>query len=297
MNQTSVTATNLTKRYGDIVAVDDISFEIQSGSLLAILGPNGAGKTTTVEMLEGYIKPDAGSISILDFDPYYADRKQIQNIGGVLQESQDEPFIKVRELLNQRSRYYENAMDVDELLVLMDLSDKADALIKQLSGGQRRRLEVALAIIGNPKVIFLDEPTVGFDPSARRALWDTIEKLKSDNRAIVLTTHYMDEADFLASEVIVLSKGKIIAKGTPEELRTNYTKNVQVSFSALNRFDLTRLNFEYRQIESKIVITTMEPTKVLNTLTSLAIEAGFEIVGLEVMRPTLEDVFLKLAES
>ena len=297
MDNAVIEVSGLTKKYGDLTAVNDVSFAVDSGSLLAILGPNGAGKTTTLEMLEGFIKPDFGSISILGFDPYFADRKQIQGIGGVLQESQAEPFIKVRELLSQRARYYDNPMDINELLSLMELDDKANSLIKNLSGGQRRKLEVALAIVGNPMVIFLDEPTVGFDPSARRNLWEMIEKLKSDQRTIVLTTHYMDEAEYLASDVIVLSSGKIIAEGTPSQLRNKFTHNVQISFGVDDKMDLTSLNCDVQNLDSKIIINTPEPTKILHKLTTLALGSDIELVGLEVKRPTLEDVFLKLSEK
>ncbi len=296
MNNAVIKAVGLTKKYGELIAVNDISFEVEPGSLLAILGPNGAGKTTTVEMLEGFIKPDSGTISILGFNPYLADRKQIQGIGGVLQESQAEPFIKVRELLTQRSRYYDDPVDVDELLSLMELVDKANSLVKNLSGGQRRKLEVALAIVGNPKVIFLDEPTVGFDPSARRNLWEMIDRLKNDKRTIVLTTHYMDEAEYLATDVIVLSSGKIIAQGTPKMLRDSFTQNVQISFDKEDKIDLTGLNCKLQNIDSKIIINTAEPTRILHELTKMALASDVELAGLEVKRPTLEDVFLKLSE-
>ncbi len=296
MTNILVKADNLIKKYGSLTAVNNISFEIVSGSLLAMLGPNGAGKTTTIEMLEGCLKPDGGKVAILDFDPFNANRLQIQQIGAVLQESQDEPFIKVKELLLQRARYYENPMRIDELLDLMELTDKSNSLIKNLSGGQRRKLEVALAILGNPRVIFLDEPTVGFDPAARRSFWDTIRSLKNDNRAIVLTTHYMDEAEYLADDIIVLSKGQIVASGSPEALKQKCTNSVQISFSKQNIIDVSALNYKFEIIDQRYSINTNHPTKVLNELTQLAVNSGVEIIGLEVRRPSLEDVFLELSD-
>ena len=269
----------LKKSYGAVHAVQGLDLTIEAGEIFALLGPNGAGKTTTVEILEGFRTRDAGSVRVLGFDPQsrgHAAREWRNRIGIVLQSAADAGDLTVIETINHFSGYYSNPRNVDEVITAVGLEEKADALIRNLSGGQRRRLDVALGIIGNPELLFLDEPTTGFDPEARRAFWALIQKLRGTGTTIVLTTHYLDEAEALADRVAVINNGKIIEISTPAELGGRATSKALVS---------------WRDGENIRTEATDNPTSVV---TRLAAQFGTEIPELTVTRPSLEDIYLSM---
>jgi ABC-2 type transport system ATP-binding protein len=274
----AISVHGLRKSYGDYEAVRGISFEIAEGEVFGLLGPNGAGKTTTIEILEGYRPRDAGEVDVLGFDPGRAGPAFRERIGVVLQQSQLWPTITVAETHRMFAGYYDRPRDVDEVIKLVGLEEKRDARVKTLSGGQKRRLDLGVALVGDPDLVFLDEPTTGFDPAARRAAWDMIRALRSLGKTILLTTHYLDEAEQLADRVAVLREGQIIREGTPAEL-TGGTNETEV---------------RYRQDGHEVVIHTTEPTRLLQELTAAALAEGREVEGLQVRRPTLEDVYLSL---
>jgi ABC-2 type transport system ATP-binding protein len=248
--------------------------------VFGLLGPNGAGKTTTVEILEGYRDRDGGDVSVLGFDPADADRAFRERIGVVLQQSQLYPNLTVAETHRVFAAYYERPRDADEVIDLVGLGEKRDARVKTLSGGQKRRLDLGVALVGNPDLVFLDEPTTGFDPAARRAAWEMIRSLRSLGKTILLTTHYLDEAEQLADRVAVLREGRIVREGTPRELT--------------GVFGGGETEIHYRRNGEEVVLRTTEPTRVLHELTARALSDGNELEGLEVRRPTLEDVYLLL---
>lgn len=269
----------LTKSYGDVHAVRGLDLTIEQGEIFSILGPNGAGKTTTVEILEGFRTRDSGSISVLGFDPNtkgHQSREWRNRIGIVLQTSADAGDLTVFETINHFSGYYSNPRDVEEVIHSVGLQEKKDALIRNLSGGQRRRLDVALGIVGNPELLFLDEPTTGFDPEARRAFWSLIKKLRSDGATILLTTHYLDEAEALADRVAVINKGVIVEISTPAELGRRATSQATVQWR------------DGDQIKSE---KTDNPTAVV---ARLAATFNGEIPELVVSRPSLEDIYLEM---
>jgi ABC-2 type transport system ATP-binding protein len=272
----AISVRGLRKSYGQQEAVRGISFYIKEGEVFGLLGPNGAGKTTTVEILEGYRRRDDGEVEVLGYDPARAPRAFRERIGVVLQQSQLWPTLSVREVHRMFAGYYERPRDVDEVIRLVGLEEKSDARVKTLSGGQKRRLDLGVALVGDPDLVFLDEPTTGFDPAARRAAWEMIRSLRSLGKTILLTTHYLDEAEQLADRVAVLRDGVIVREGTPAEL-TGGTKETEV---------------RYRQDGREFVIRTTEPTRLLNELTTKALADGRELEGLTVRRPTLEDVYL-----
>ncbi|HVR13771.1 MAG TPA: ABC transporter ATP-binding protein [Gaiellaceae bacterium] len=278
MPAAAISVHGLRKSYGDYEAVRGISFEIPEGEVFGLLGPNGAGKTTTIEILEGYRPRDAGEVDVLGFDPGRAGPAFRERIGVVLQQSQLWPTITVAETHRMFAGYYDRPRDVDEVIKLVGLEEKRDARVKTLSGGQKRRLDLGVALVGDPDLVFLDEPTTGFDPAARRAAWDMIRALRSLGKTILLTTHYLDEAEQLADRVAVLREGQIIREGTPAEL-TGATNETEV---------------RYRQDGHEVVIHTTEPTRLLQELTAAALAEGREVEGLQVRRPTLEDVYLSL---
>jgi ABC-2 type transport system ATP-binding protein len=274
----AIVVDDLRKSYGENEAVRGISFHIKEGEVFGLLGPNGAGKTTTVEILEGYRERDSGRIDVLGFDPARAEEGYRERIGVVLQQSQLTPNLTVAETHRMFAGYYRAPRNVDEVIDLVGLGAKRDARVKTLSGGQKRRLDLGVALVGNPDLIFLDEPTTGFDPAARRAAWDMIRSLRSLGKTILLTTHYLDEAEQLADRVAVLREGRIVREGTPAEL-TGDTPETEV---------------RYRRNGHDVVIRTTEPTRVLHELTQEALAEGRELEGLSVRRPTLEDVYLSL---
>jgi ABC-2 type transport system ATP-binding protein len=269
----------LTKSYGDVHAVRGIDLNIEQGEIFSILGPNGAGKTTTVEILEGFRTRDSGSVSVLGFDPNtrgHQSREWRNRIGIVLQTSGDAGDLTVFETINHFHGYYSKPRDVDEVINSVGLKEKEHSLIRNLSGGQRRRLDVALGIIGNPELIFLDEPTTGFDPEARRAFWSLIKKLRSDGATIVLTTHYLDEAEALADRVAVINRGVIVEISTPADLGGRATSQATVQWR------------DGDQIKSE---KTDNPTAVVS---SLAARFNGEVPELVVTRPSLEDIYLEM---
>ncbi len=269
----------LTKSYGNVHAVRGVDLSIEQGEIFSILGPNGAGKTTTVEILEGFRTRDAGSVSVLGFDPNtkgHQSREWRNRIGIVLQSSSDAGDLTVFETINHFSGYYSNPRDVEEVINSVGLKEKESALIRNLSGGQRRRLDVAIGIIGNPELIFLDEPTTGFDPEARRAFWALIKKLRGDGATILLTTHYLDEAEALADRVAVINKGVIVEVSTPAELGGRATSQATVQWR------------DSDQIKSE---KTDNPTALV---ASLAARFNGEVPELIVTRPSLEDIYLEM---
>ena len=284
----------LTKRYGDVEALRGVDFTVDQGEVFALLGPNGAGKTTTVEILEGYRSPTSGNVSVLGFDPERHDRAFKERIGIVLQESAVEPELTVREVIDVYGGVYPARRPTAELIEIVGLEDKAEARVGTLSGGQRRRLQMALGIVGDPDLIFLDEPTTGFDPSARRQAWGVIENLASLGKTILLTTHYMDEAQNLADQVAVIASGKIVARGTPDTIGGRAQAKTEIRFAAAGvALDDLPLR-PVRTVGATVEIRSDLPTQDLHTLTSWAVARGIELEGLTVTRPSLEDVYLEL---
>ena len=275
---TAVRVRGLRKSYDGREALRGIDFEIGAGEVFGLLGPNGAGKTTTVEILEGYRKRDAGEVEVLGQDPQRAGKAWRERVGVVLQSSSLYPGLTPRESLRLFAGYYSRPRDVEEVVQIVGLAEKADAFVRTLSGGQKRRLDLGLALVGNPELIFLDEPTTGFDPGARRAAWETIRNLRSLGTTILLTTHYLDEAEQLADRVAVLRDGEIVREGSPAEL-TGGSAETEI---------------RYRLNGHEVVERTPDPTVRLNELTGEALARGERLEGLEVRRPTLEDVYLEL---
>ena len=274
----AISVRDLRKSYGTDEALRGISFEIEEGEVFGLLGPNGAGKTTTIEILEGYRTRNGGDVEVLGFDPERAGSAFRERIGVVLQQSQLWPNLTVAETHRMFAGYYEHPRNVDEVIVLVGLAEKRDARVKTLSGGQKRRLDLGVALVGDPDLVFLDEPTTGFDPAARRAAWDMIRSLRSLGKTILLTTHYLDEAEQLADRLAVLREGVIIREGTPAELTAGSNET----------------EVRYRKDGQDVVVRTTEPTKLLQRLTAEALAEGRELEGLSVRRPTLEDVYLSL---
>jgi ABC-2 type transport system ATP-binding protein len=274
----AISVRDLRKSYGAYEALRGISFEIREGEVFGLLGPNGAGKTTTIEILEGYRARDSGDVDVLGFDPGRAGSAFRERIGVVLQQSQLWPNLTVAETHRMFAGYYQRPRDVNEVIALVGLDEKRDARVKTLSGGQKRRLDLGVALVGDPDLVFLDEPTTGFDPAARRAAWDMIRSLRSLGKTILLTTHYLDEAEQLADRLAVLREGVIIREGTPAEL-TGGSNETEV---------------RYRKDGQEVVVRTTDPTRLLHRLTVEALAEGRELEGLSVRRPTLEDVYLSL---
>ena len=288
----------LIKDYGDNRAVDEISFSVQPGEVYGLLGHNGAGKSSTVEILEGHRQATSGTVRVLGMDPSTAGREFRNRIGIVLQSSAVERELTVAESLKVYGSAYSSPRPVDEVIDMVGLSEKADARIGSLSGGQRRRLDLGLGIVGNPEVLFLDEPTTGFDPVARRQSWDLIERLCAGGVTVLLTTHYLDEAEHLADRVGVLVNGRLATEGTPAELMA-MSPLTTVSFDLTGGLDASSLTLpDSAEIaEAHVRIETDHPTALLAQLTAQAVALGVELPGLSVRRPSLEDVFLRLGEE
>ena len=276
---TVISIRGLRKSYGEFEAVRGIDLEVRRGEVFAFLGPNGAGKTTTVEILEGYRKRGGGEVTVLGEDPEGAGRAWRERIGIVLQSCRLDPYLTVRESLELYAGYYRAPRPVDELVELVGLGDKADARTGGLSGGQQRRLDVGMAMVGDPELLFLDEPTTGFDPSARRQAWEAIAGLRDLGKTIFLTTHYMDEAQHLADRVTIIARGGIVAGGTPEDLGDRESLPTTIS---------------YRLDGEEVAVETTTPVADLHELTARAVAEGLELEGLEVTRPNLEDIYLSL---
>jgi ABC-2 type transport system ATP-binding protein len=296
-----VSVRGLKKRYGDVDAVAGIDLEVQRGEIFAFLGPNGAGKTTTVEILEGFRTRTAGEVSVLGVDPADGDTEWRNRVGVVLQESNAEPGLTVRESLELYSGYYLEPRDIDETIALVGLDGKSDTLAPQLSGGQRRRLDVALGLIGDPELIFLDEPTTGFDPSARRTAWHVIDGLRDLGKTVFLTTHYMDEADQLADRIAVIAGGRIVAEGTPETLGGRNQMAATISFTLPDGIRADDLPPELRMLvgsdDGQVTLTTDTPLVHVGALADWALGRGIDLPDLDVRRPTLEQVYLELTKE
>ena len=296
-----VVVDQLRKDYGELHAVDGLSFTIDAGEVFALLGPNGAGKTTTVEILEGHRHRTSGRVEVLGMDPQTGGSDYRERIGIVLQEAGFDEEFTVRELVTLYAGFYPRHRAVDEVIERVGLADKAKARTKTLSGGQRRRLDLALGLVGDPELLFLDEPTTGFDPSARRRAWDLIASLRDLGTTVVLTTHYMEEAEHLADRVAVIASGRLIALDTPANLVAAGGVDAVISFdlpAGLPLDDLPPLGSgPLRNHGNQIDFGSADPTRDLNALTSWAMARGVTLVGLTTSRPSLEDVYLDLTQG
>ena len=286
---------DLRKSYGANTAVKGLDLTVEEGEVVALLGPNGAGKTTTVEILEGHRNRDGGEVTVLGMDPATGGRAYRERIGIVLQEAGIDEEFTVREVLALYRGMYPRRRDIDELIELVGLEGKRDARVKTLSGGQRRRVDLALGLVGDPELIFLDEPTTGFDPSARRRAWSLVDGLRGLGKTILLTTHYMDEAQHLADRVVVVAGGRVVAAGTPDELATASGARTTITFHAPKDVDrLPAFDGRTSLVGGMVEIRTLTPTPDLQRLTSWAVAEGVELQGLQLTRPTLEDTYLEL---
>jgi ABC-2 type transport system ATP-binding protein len=288
----------LRKSYGEVEAVAGIDFEVAEGECFALLGPNGAGKTTTVEILEGYRQRSAGQVEVLGSDPERGERAFRERIGIVLQSAGIDRELSVEEVVSLFGSYYPHPRDAAEVIDLVSLGDKRTARTKTLSGGQQRRLDLALGIVGDPDLLFLDEPTTGFDPSARRRSWELVDSLRDLGKTILLTTHYMDEAQNLADRVAIMAAGRIVAVGSPESLGGRDVAEAEISFRLPAGAGLADLPAELgdgpRRDEDRVLLRSVTPTRDLHALTGWAVARGVELEALAVTRPSLEDVYLRL---
>src|SRR3954463_3653726 len=296
-----ISVRGLRKSYGELEAVRGIDLEVAGREIFAFLGPNGAGKTTTVEVLEGYRERSAGEVSVLGVDPGHADHEWRQRIGIVLQESRMHPELTVRESIELFAGYYRAPRGVDDTVELVGLTEKANERVGRLSGGQQRRLDVALALIGDPELLFLDEPTTGFDPSARRHAWEVIASLRDLGKTIFLTTHYMEEAQELADRVAIIADGRIVADGSPAELSGRNGRMTRIRFRLPEGVAASELPGGLvpepngaRAVGREIRIRADDPVRALNELTAWALARSIPLAELEVRQPNLEDVYLEL---
>ena len=292
----AIVVADLRKAYGDVEAVRGISFEVPEGGVFAFLGPNGAGKTTTVEICEGFRSRTAGRVSVLGFDPAEGNREMKARIGIVLQTTGVDIYLTVAETIELYRRLYARPRPVDEIVELVGLREKRDTRVGKLSGGQQRRLDVAVALAGDPELLFLDEPTTGFDPAARRGAWQIIRNLKELGKTIFLTTHYMDEAQNLADEVAIIARGEIVAQGPPGSLGGRDTAATRLRFRIpAEAGELPApLRGQATVADGMVELTTDDPTGTLHELTGWALQRGIRLDALEVSRPTLEDVYLEI---
>jgi ABC-2 type transport system ATP-binding protein len=295
----AIEARGLTMRYGDREVLHGIDLVVPHGMVMGFLGPNGAGKTTTVEILEGYRRRTGGRASVLGMDPATGGRELRERIGIVLQETGHNPDLTGRETVRQFAGYYRRPRPVDEVIELVGLEEAADRRVRALSGGQRRRLDVGLALVGDPELVFLDEPTTGFDPAARRQAWQVIAGLRELGKTILLTTHYMDEAQALADRVAIIADGRIVAEGTPADLAAAQ-RTTQIRFTLpaeAARAELPRVSGEVASRGRNVEISTDDPTGDLLALTGWAAGRGAALDGLTVSRPSLEDIYLTLTND
>ena len=305
MSEPVISIRGLRKSYDELEAVKGIDLEVFPEEIFAVLGPNGAGKTTTVEILEGYRDRDGGEVSVLGLDPARPTAAWRERIGIVLQTTTLEPALTVRESLQQYAGYYRNPRDVDDVIALVGLEDQSGTRARKLSGGQQRRLDVGIALVGDPDLLFLDEPTTGFDPSARRQAWEMVAGLRDLGKTVLLTTHYMEEAQFLADRVGIISEGEIVALDHPENLGDRRRLPTTISFTVPAGTDLSGLegvgqtlsNHDQEGGSQAVSVSTHEAVSDLNRITAWAIERQVEIDQLEVRSPSLEDVYLELTES
>jgi len=300
--ETVISARGLRVAYGEFEAVRGIDIEVHRGEVFAFLGPNGAGKTTTVEVLEGNLRRSAGEVSVLGIEPEHAGSDWRERVGVVLQESTVEPDLTVRECLSLYAGFYASPRPVGEITELVGLAEKADVLGGALSGGQRRRLDVALALIGDPELVFLDEPTTGFDPSARRLAWDMIAGLRALGKTIFLTTHYMEEAEHLADRICVLAAGQIVGEGAPRTLGGRDSAPSEISFTlpaGVERADLPAAvaHAITAETDHHVELRSHHPMELLGALSVWVQDGGFELPDVEVHRPTLEDIYLRLTDG
>jgi ABC-2 type transport system ATP-binding protein len=294
----AVEIVDLRKSYGPVEAVRGISLRVEEGEVFALLGPNGAGKTTTVEILEGFRRRDAGKVSVLGFDPAGKDRRLKQQLGIVLQTSGVDLYLTVAETVEMFRGYYPKPRPRDEVIELVGLTEKKDSRVNKLSGGQRRRLDVAVALAGDPRLLFLDEPTTGFDPSARRNAWEVIKGLVGLGKTIFLTSHSMDEVQYLADRVAIIAAGKIVAEGTPDTLAGREKAAAIVRFQLPAGTELPERLRSAAHINDNVVeLEAKDPTRTLYDLTSWAVQAGILLEGLEITRPSLEDVYLDITKD
>ncbi|HEU0025114.1 MAG TPA: ABC transporter ATP-binding protein [Thermoleophilaceae bacterium] len=277
----AIEVSGLEKSYGEVRALRGLSFAVKRGEVFGLLGPNGAGKTTTVEILEGYRSRSAGSVTVLGHDPQLRDRRLQERMGIVLQSCGFYPRVSVREAVDHFAKAYPAPRDTDETISLVGLEEKAATRTMELSGGQRRRLDLALALVGDPELIFLDEPTTGFDPAARRTAWNAVRNLRDLGKTVLLTTHYLDEAQELADRVAIVKDGRIVAEGPPGDLGR----------------ERDRYRVSYLSGDRRVALETDDPTELLHRLTRDALARGERLEGLEVARPTLEDVYLDLTSD
>ncbi len=301
MSEAAISVSGLRKSYGEYEAVRGIDFEVGAGEVFGFLGPNGAGKTTTIEILEGYRERSGGEVSVLGADPAAPTRAWRDRVGLVLQECELDPLWTVREAVSLFAHFYKRPRPVEETIELVGLGDKRDARVATLSGGQKRRADVAIGIIGDPDLIFLDEPTTGFDPSARRDAWNMIEGLKALGKTVFLTTHYMDEAQHLADRVAILREGRIVAQGRTEELGESLGRRTVIGFTLNGGLSLedvrAGVGVPVRASGNGVEIESAEPQADLYRLLGLAAERGAKLDDLEVRRPNLEDIFLDLTRE
>ncbi len=288
-----IDVSGLRMAYGDVEAVRGVDLHVAHGEVVALLGPNGAGKTTVVEILEGFRMRTGGEATVLGADPGDPPKGWRERVGIVLQESVVEPELTVRECLSLYAGYYARPRAVDEVMALVGLDELAERRCGRLSGGQQRRIDVALALVGDPELIFLDEPTTGFDPSARRAAWQMIAGLRELGCTIILTTHYMDEAEQLADRIVVLARGEVVAEGTPGSLGGRDREAAVIAFTAPPGLPD---RFGAGEVDGRAVIRAERPLPVLRALAEWAEESGADLADLEVRRPTLEDVYLQLVQ-
>ena len=293
----AVEVEDLRKSYGSVQALRGVSFTVVEGEVFALLGPNGAGKTTTVEILEGFRRRDGGRASVLGFDPAAGNSRLKDQLGIVLQTSGVDPYLTVAETVDMFRGYYPKPRARDEVIKLVGLEEKANERVTKLSGGQKRRLDVAIALAGDPRLLFLDEPTTGFDPAARRNAWEVIKGLAQLGKTIFLTSHSMDEVQFLADRVVIIAEGRIVAEGTPDNLAGREKAAALVRFRRPDESDLPAVGAEYQTAGGFVEVRTQDPTRTLYELTSWAVRRGVMLEGLEVTRPSLEDVYLQITEK
>jgi len=292
----AVSVRELVRAYGSVRAVDGVSFEVDAGEVFALLGPNGAGKTTTIEILEGFRERDAGEVRVLGIDPgdRRSGRRLRSQLGVVLQELAVEPFLSVRQVLERNAGYYPAPRPVGEVIELIGLAEKADAKVKTLSGGQQRRLDVGLGIVGNPALLFLDEPTTGLDPAGRRASWELVRRLAVEGTTVILTTHYMEEAEALADQVAIIASGKIVAHGPPASLGGRDQGAATIRFQLPAGLTPADLPVAVVGDGPSVELRTDRELEALYELTRWALEHEVRLTGLTVSRHTLEDVYLQL---
>jgi ABC-2 type transport system ATP-binding protein len=294
----AIEVSGLRKRYGDLDAVAGVSFSVDAGEVFCLLGPNGAGKTTTTEILEGYRRRDSGSVSVLGLDPSAGPRELRERVGIVLQSCGVQDDLSVGELIEMYGRYHHRRREAGELIELVELDAKRGTRARQLSGGQRRRLDLALALVGDPDLVFLDEPTTGFDPQARRNAWSTMRNLRELGKTIFLTTHFMDEAQALADRVAVMRGGEIIAIGSPDELGGRDRRPAEIRFGLADgraRAELPDVPALAVVLDGEaVLIRTDQPVAATARITSWALERGVELERFSVTQPSLEDIYLEL---